>query len=102
MLSCHQVKDIPFAKDEIKLKEQISYLNDQDFPVIDTDCAQQMHSVIEAAANDGDSVGGIIETAVVGFPAGIGEPFFDSVEMRTESSFILCPGSERRSVRPWI
>lgn len=80
MLSCHQVKDIPFAKDEIKLKEQISYLNDQDFPVIDTDCAQQMHSVIEAAANDGDSVGGIIETAVVGFPAGIGEPFFDSVE----------------------
>ena len=80
MLSCHQVKDIPFANDEIKLKEQISYLNDQDFPVIDTDCAQQMHSVIEAAANDGDSVGGIIETAVVGFPAGIGEPFFDSVE----------------------
>ena len=35
---------------------------------------------IEAAAAGGDSVGGVLETAVLGLPAGLGEPFFGSVE----------------------
>ena len=39
-----------------------------------------MRAVIEAAAVEGDSVGGILESAIVGVPAGVGEPFFDSVE----------------------
>ena len=33
-----------------------------------------------AAKADGDSVGGVLETAILGLPAGIGEPYFDSVE----------------------
>lgn len=36
--------------------------------------------VVSAARADGDSVGGIIECRVSGIPAGLGEPFFDSVE----------------------
>ena len=30
--------------------------------------------------DSGDSVGGVLETAVIGLPAGIGEPWFDSLE----------------------
>ncbi len=46
----------------------------------DLDAADRMIAEIEAARKDRDSVGGVIEAAVTGLPAGVGEPFFDSVE----------------------
>ena len=39
-----------------------------------------MKNKILEAASEGDSVGGILETAVTGIPEGVGEPWFDSVE----------------------
>lgn len=39
-----------------------------------------MTAAILAAKKDGDSVGGVTETTVTGLPAGLGEPWFDSVE----------------------
>ncbi|MCR5243988.1 MAG: chorismate synthase, partial [Bacteroidales bacterium] len=36
--------------------------------------------VLDAAMADLDSVGGIVECRATGLPAGLGEPFFDSVE----------------------
>jgi len=46
----------------------------------DLDAADGMITEIEEARKDRNSVGGIIEGIVTGLPAGIGEPFFDSVE----------------------
>lgn len=53
-----------------------------DFPVLDAACGQQMQEAIAAAKTDGDSVGGIVECAVAGLPAGLGDPMFDSMEGR--------------------
>ena len=39
-----------------------------------------MQEKILAAKADGNSVGGILQTAVIGLPAGVGEPWFDTVE----------------------
>lgn len=41
---------------------------------------EEMEEVIKKAAAEGDSVGGILECTVTGAPAGLGEPWFDSVE----------------------
>ena len=41
-----------------------------------------MREEVLRAAEKGDSVGGVIECAVVGIPAGVGDPFFDSLESR--------------------
>lgn len=50
------------------------------FPVLDTAAGEKMQQAILAAKADLDSVGGVLETAVIGLPAGVGEPWFDTFE----------------------
>ena len=62
------------------LAADLAALADKPFPVLDEAAGEAMRAAILAAAQDGDSVGGILETAVTGLPAGLGEPWFDTVE----------------------
>ena len=55
-------------------------LNSREFPTLCATSAEKMIEKIEAAAARGDSVGGVLETAVFGMPSGVGEPWFDTVE----------------------
>ena len=55
---------------------------DPGFPVLDPESGKAMQDWIAQARAAGDSVGGIIECAVTGLPAGIGEPMFGGVESR--------------------
>ena len=50
------------------------------FPVIDDAKGEKMVAEIEAARSEGDSVGGTVECAATGIPAGIGDPIFDGIE----------------------
>ncbi len=58
----------------------IKLLNEKNFAVLDSSCEDTMKNRILEAAEDGDSVGGILETAIIGLPEGVGEPWFDSAE----------------------
>lgn len=73
---CAGIDDAPFSS----LPADLHKLNSLAFAVLDEAKGQQMRKAIEKAAAEGDSVGGVLETAVLGLPAGIGEPWFDSVE----------------------
>lgn len=53
-----------------------------DFPVFSPKSADSMREKIAAAKADGDSVGGIIECAITGLPAGLGDPMFGGMESR--------------------
>lgn len=48
--------------------------------------------VLDKAIKEGDSVGGIVECRVSDVPAGIGEPFFDSVESLISHAVFSIPG----------
>ena len=54
----------------------------RDFPVLNPEAGAAMRDLIAQAKAAGDSVGGIIECAVTGLPAGIGEPMFGGVESK--------------------
>ena len=54
----------------------------RDFPVLEEASGKAMRELIAQARESRDSVGGIIECAVTGLPAGIGEPMFGGVESR--------------------
>ena len=54
------------------LESDLAFLQDSTFAVLDPEAADKMRAAIKAAAEDGDSVGGILETAVTGLPAGVG------------------------------
>lgn len=60
--------------------ETLQALKGETLPVLDREKAAVMEERIVAAKNDLDSVGGVIECMVTGLPAGLGDPFFDSVE----------------------
>ena len=62
------------------LEADIRALADSPFAVLDQAAAEKMRAAMEQAASEGDSVGGVLETAVLGLPAGVGEPWFDSLE----------------------
>lgn len=53
--------------------------------------ASQMRDVVLGARKDLDSVGGVIECAVEGVPAGIGEPLLGAVEGRIAEMMLAVP-----------
>lgn len=74
--SIGNVKDTPFDMVDITAENVAS----KDFPVIDDNAGKEMQEVILSAKAQADSVGGIIECAVTGVPAGYGDPMFDGIE----------------------
>lgn len=74
------IEDRAFSDEEEALLGQIETLTKSSFPVLDKTVEEKMKERILEAASDGDSVGGILETAACGVPAGLGEPWFDTIE----------------------
>lgn len=78
----HSIKDLK-GPDFTQVKptvELLEKLKQSDFPTIDTNYEERFKSIILNAKESKDSVGGIIETAIIGQYPGIGNPFFESIE----------------------
>lgn len=79
ILEAAGVPDDAFGDFE-NIKKGIEILENSSFPVLNELKGERMREKAEKAADIGDSVGGILETAVIGMPCGIGEPWFDTIE----------------------
>lgn len=61
------------------------------FPVVSDASGERMQEAILAAGAEGDSVGGVIECAAIGLPAGLGEPMFGGMENRLSAALFGIP-----------
>lgn len=77
--------DTPFG---IDCTEEVN----EDFPVIDENAGEEMKKIISTAKEKLDSAGGVIECAVKGLPAGLGEHLFAGAEARISSAVFAVPG----------
>jgi len=57
-------------------------IRDNPLPVLRREAGEAMRQQIQDARDKGDSVGGVIECAAIGLPAGLGDPIFDGIENR--------------------
>ncbi len=82
-VACHiqqlgAVKDASFM--DADPAADYSYMKRMHLPVLTAGLDAQMEAAAMAAREECDSIGGVIECMVTGLPAGLGAPFFDSVE----------------------
>ena len=73
------------------IEADIKALNDMQFAVLDSQKGEEMQKKIKEVRAEGDSVGGVLETVVHGIPAGVGEPWFDSVESMLSHALFSIP-----------
>ncbi len=61
------------------------------FPTISDAAGERMQRLILSARETQDSVGGIVECAAIGLPAGLGDPMFDGIENQLASALFGIP-----------
>lgn len=72
--------------------EVLNRLSQSAFPVLSEEIKKKMEEKILEVKAQKDSIGGVIECAVVGVPCGIGEPIFDNIESKISSIIFGIPG----------
>ncbi len=91
LLQIENVKGIPFDAVSVDA-ETLEGMATKDFPTLDESARCAMEDAIQAAAKEGDSVGGIVQGAVIGVPVGLGGPMFDGIENRMAQALFGIPG----------
>ena len=88
------IKNVAGAEDRgfRDYKKDINELYTKTFAVLDERAGEEMKSRILAAKAEGDSVGGVLETAVIGLAPGLGEPYFDGLESLLSHALFSIPG----------
>ena len=61
---------------------QLAAIASHELPCIDAEAASRMREAILSARSELDSIGGVVECAAYGMPAGVGDPMFDGIENR--------------------
>ena len=86
-----RIRSIGSVQDEGELLVSTA---EKEFPVVKEEAGLAMRQEIAAAKAEGDSLGGVIECAVLGLPAGLGDPMFDGMENRIARIVFAIPAGK--------
>lgn len=92
IVKLQQIADQSFGETEEEILANINVVDSKYFPTISEAAEKEMIACIEAVHKEGDSVGGILESAILGVEPGIGEPFFQSIESVFSQLLFSIPG----------
>ncbi len=81
LLSVGNVCDTPFDPIGVSFAD-IEAIQSRPLPVIKKAAGEKQAALIKQVQSEGDSIGGVIECAVLGLPAGLGDPMFEGLENR--------------------
>ena len=87
ILSCGGINDRHFDDYIIDFKA----LDEAETPILSSESKEKIEKLIEQKRSEGDSVGGVLETAVTGLPGGVGEPWFSSIESELSRALFAIP-----------
>ena len=82
LYSVGSVYDTPYSLENVSTSDLAASLDGKTLPVLSSDAAQKMEAELSDVVKNADSLGGIVECAVIGMPAGYGDPLYDGVENR--------------------
>ena len=88
--SVGQVRDERFDPVHVT-GEQLLLPGRKAFPTLSDEAGEKMRESILSAKAMGDSLGGVIECACTGVPAGLGDPMFDGMENRLSRILFAIP-----------
>lgn len=84
-----ELTDLPIAE---AAPQVLTALENMRIPAIRPGLSAKMEKAVLAAKENGDSLGGTVTCRVDGVPAGLGDPFFDSVESVLSQLVFSVPG----------
>ncbi|MBQ8927945.1 MAG: chorismate synthase [Oscillospiraceae bacterium] len=87
----HGIRDAEFDHVHVT-REELLAVRYKQFPVIRNALGRRMQEDIAAAAEGGETLGGVIECVSVNVPAGIGSPIFDGLENTIAQLIFSIPG----------
>ena len=92
LFSVGDVHDRPFDPVRVCAEELNEAKLRTPLPVLDTAAGDAMAKRIGEVRAMGDSIGGVVECAILGLPAGLGEHMYDGVENRLAAIVFGIPG----------
>lgn len=72
-------------------REELLLPSQSSFPTLSEEVGAKMLALIEATRAANDSIGGVVECAVIGMPVGVGDPIFGGVENKLSSMIFGIP-----------
>lgn len=91
ILSIGSVEEEAFELKDLK-EEVFNQLKKEKLPALELAIKKKMELEILNYKKEGDSIGGVVEGAIIGLPVGIGEPLFDSFESHLSQLIFSIPG----------